>query len=265
MFFYRGLALLVGFVVLSNVGAQTTLDSYPGCYSSCGFVITDYKAGEFQMQALCDKSTSGGGLFFDNIEECANCVRTNNGLSSYFDLEDAEEIITVLQICPTAFPDSRDEMVSAILVISEYGHLAKTTTTEANTTTLSSTAVPATSVSATTTQPPSRTETPPVDESSHSEDKAWIAGPVVGSIVGVALVIVAAIFVLKRHKRNQGAGAAVDLNNQRGDAYEKAELPGEGKARHGLAIHNAMELDSNISAQELASREICELPGDERR
>ncbi|KAJ5373534.1 hypothetical protein N7517_005540 [Penicillium concentricum] len=105
------------------------------------------------------------------------------------------------------------------------------TATEGNTPI--STAVRVTSVSATTTHSATThlasPAVTPVDKNPQSEDRAWIAGPVVGSVAGVTLVIFA-IFVLKRRKRGQSAKVAVDVNNEGG--YDKVELPAEGNARH---------------------------------
>ncbi|KAJ5446658.1 hypothetical protein N7445_001479 [Penicillium cf. griseofulvum] len=262
MFLHCGLAVFAGFSILSNVHAQTPTSgsSNPGCYASCRYLWMDYQP--LEMRELCNQSTSLGSLFFINVEDCANCVRTNNGLSSYFDKEDAEEAITVMDFCQSAIPMSRKEMVSAISIISKYGHLAGTTATPI------STVAPVTSKSPTTTHSPTTQSTSPVvtpvDENPHSEDRAWIAGPVVGSVAGVALVVVAAIFVMKRHKQHQSTKAVVDVNNESG-RYEKAELPAEGNTRHELASQNTVELDSEIGAQELASREVWELPGEGKR
>ncbi|KAK2765145.1 hypothetical protein FQN54_008844 [Arachnomyces sp. PD_36] len=301
MSFWRGRHTLIIGVLLSllfNVEAQTTAggdSANPGCYSRCGFIFLDYDPTK--MLELCDKSTSLGGLFVDNISACADCISKNNALSSYYDQKDAQDTLDIVNLCQSNFPTSHDEMVSAMSVISEQASLVgeiATVPASLSATGTVPTDVPATQTSLTegvaggTAQPfttgrsgETRVQIgtiatlgpgfQPVDETlivnSREGSKAWIAGAVVGPIAGVAL-IVAAIFYVRGRRRLERAKAELPLDVKEdvpSATYEKPELPTQGSERHELEGQNAVEIPANTPPQELGSNAVAELPADERR
>ncbi|KAK6860184.1 hypothetical protein PG990_012516 [Apiospora arundinis] len=60
---------------------------------------------------------------------------------------------------------------------------------------------------------PNPTSTPLNAVSSASEDRSWIAGPIVGAVLGTALVILSIAFVLYRRKKKRRATDAEGLEN----------------------------------------------------
>lgn len=223
-----------------------------------GYIQLDYDPTN--MVELCNKSSSLGGLFVDNISACADCVSNKGGLNSFFDQSDAQDALDIVNLCQSNFPTNHDEMVSAMSVISERAGLVGSIATAPISST--STTAPATGVPATTTEAvPSASETT-TDESTHSENKGWIAGAVIGPIAGVALVIMVFI-LLRRRKRRQSTELPADSKDGVGHLYEKAELPAEGNEQHELSAQTAIETKAKTAPQELASNAVSELPANE--
>jgi hypothetical protein len=68
-------------------------------------------------------------------------------------------------------------------------------------------------------QAPTPTPTPtPTPPPTTPKSNKWIAGPVVGSIAIVLVVVLAVLFLIRRHRRNKSGGAGV--------SYDKAQLDG---------------------------------------
>lgn len=134
-----------------------------------------------------------------------------------------------------------------------------------NATTISSATTPLTSTNSTTTPPATANSTisdfqttatntnlipsaePTSDANSNSENKAWIAGPIAGSISGVAILVLVAFLLFRRRRRRRNA-----MRNPTSDGYtDKPQL-------HSDCVPRAPpdELDAGMRH---------ELPGDEPR
>lgn len=226
-----------------------------------GYIQLDYDPTK--MPEFCNKSSSLGSLALSNFQACANCVQKNGELSSYFDRGDAQDALDIVNLCQSNFATNHSEMVSAMSVISKIGGVVGTIATASFTQT--STSIPTTSASTTNTgptlpAPASPTPNPPGSGSSDPDSQAWIAGPVVGSVAGVAIIVIAVLFIRKRHKRRQAAEATADDYKGGTALYDKPELPAEGIIRHELDAQPVVETTGKSPPQELHSGEISELP-----
>ncbi|KAL2850291.1 hypothetical protein BJY01DRAFT_209983 [Aspergillus pseudoustus] len=277
---FAGLVVLLvisAIVLANNVAAQTatttSLANNPGCYARCRYIQLDYDPT--RMDELCDKERSLGSLFLDNIKSCAECVEEEGELSEYFDRANAQDALDIVNLCQSLFGTDHEEMVSAMSVISSVGGVVGTIASP-SVTVNSTTNVPTSTTSSTTTtttDPSSPTPNPATDESAPSEESsAWIAGPVVGSVAGVAVIIAAALLLLRRRRKRRQATAdpdnGEDKDHSKGGAddhhlYGKPELPGEGHTRHELDGHSAaVETIARPPPQELDAGEVvgAELP-----
>ncbi|KAL3471029.1 hypothetical protein BJX99DRAFT_238210 [Aspergillus californicus] len=265
MFFRSGLVLLTlvgGYPIrFRNAAAQTTTPSaYPGCYVYCRYAHQDYDPE--RVSELCDKERSLGGLFLSNMKQCADCLDEEDELSSYFDTGDAQDLLDMVNLCQANAPTNHSEMVSAMSVISDVAELVGTIGTPAYT--ASSTSVTTTSAAETTTTDPVSTPTAMADEDSGSESRAWVAGPVVGAVVGVAGIILAAFLLWRRYNQRQSIQDPADEDKGADPLHTKPELAGESIMRHELEAQRPVETVAKAPPQELSSGEVFELPDNQK-
>ncbi|KAJ5805656.1 uncharacterized protein N7503_003258 [Penicillium pulvis] len=114
-----------------------------------------------------------------------------------------------------------------------------------------STGVITTTTSAPTVTVTSTTSTP--DKSVSSSSEAWIAGPVIGGVAGVALAAGLAFWLIKR-RRKANAGAEDIAHHELPADNQRPELPGESTPAElpGHKIDNKLELSAPNDAHELA-------------
>lgn len=212
------------------------------------------------------------------MEDCADCVRKNDGLSSYFDESDAQDVLDMVNLCQSLFPESHEEMVSAMSVIKNQGDVVGTLVSAPRASRAFGTpAIDALAtgidVTTTTTEPTASSQSEPTNSTdedskpSSEENKSWIAGAVIGPVVGAALLRGIYVFILKRRKqRRNDAEPAIDEKKEEGGwaTYEKTELPTKEHELHELNAENAKEAPTVQAPQELNSTVVAELPGDER-
>ncbi|KAL2833073.1 hypothetical protein BJY01DRAFT_253676 [Aspergillus pseudoustus] len=98
------------------------------------------------------------------------------------------------------------------------------------------------------------TATPTREPDSGSASKAWIAGPVIGGIVGVLLIVGAIWFWMRRRKAKKGRKAGGDPTG------DMAELEGGG-----LKVKDFSKLDVNKSELPVREHATAELSAEERR
>ncbi|KAJ5182826.1 hypothetical protein N7492_000442 [Penicillium capsulatum] len=251
------LALMAGLFLTPYIAAQTTMRAAnPGCYSSCRFIDMDFD-GE-RIKELCNETTSLGSLFNGNMENCADCVRTNKALNStYYTQKDAQDTLRIVNLCQANFPTNHTNIVSAMSVIKQYGSVYGDIATAQATTSATS---PATGVSATATPTPT-VASPPARDDSTSGNKAWIAGAVIGPVAAVAIVLAGVFFLMRRRKENHMA----DSSTNGGHVYEKSELPAESRQRVELPSEHAVEAAVRVAPQELDAAVLAELPGHDSR
>lgn len=221
-----------------------------------------------RMDDLCDEASSLGDLFNQNMENCADCVRDNNGLNStHYDQGDAQDTLRVVNLCQANFPTNHSNIVSAMSVISKYGKvvgaIAPAQTTTSATTPLAN--VPATAT-ATATSSSTPINTPPVNAGLQSGSKAWIAGAVIGPIAAVAIFAIGILIILKRRKaknsRLKSSTSNIESTERGGYVFEKSELPAQGHERVELPTEHVVEADVRLPPQELESTVLAELQGD---
>lgn len=236
--------------------------------------MNDYDPG--RTEELCNKEHQLGRLFLNNLKACAECIKEKGHLDDYFDKVDAQNARDYVNLCQSLDTSDHKEMVSAMSVIMETGgvlgdiskqvmstSITSPTSTNAPTTNFATTTQ--TSKSETTSQtssstPTGTTESQPASEAS---SKAWIAGPVVGSVAGVSGIIGAAFLLIRRRNRRQKAAQlTAEQDGGPSKPYEKPELPAEERIRHELdgQSQSPVEAMAKVPPQELNSVEVAELP-----
>ncbi|OJJ01902.1 hypothetical protein ASPVEDRAFT_83424 [Aspergillus versicolor CBS 583.65] len=244
---------------VSSTSTYSTSSANPGCYGYCRYLEMDYDPG--RTEELCDKERGLGSLFLENIKTCADCVRDEGGLSDYFDTVDAQDALKIVNLCQSLYTSDHSEMVSAMSVILETGSvMGSISPTKSPTSTSAPTATQ--SSGAETTTDASSEQDASSDDSSTSESRAWIAGPVVGSIAGVSGIIGAAFLIIRRRNRRKNAEDTAEQGSGPEQLHEKPELPTEEHVRHELDGHHAVETEARAPPQELYSGETVELPAD---
>lgn len=219
----------------------------------------DYDPG--RTEELCDKERGLGSLFLENIKTCADCVRDEGGLNDYFDTVDAQGALKIVNLCQSLYTSDHSEMVSAMSVILETGSVMGSISPTKSPTSTSAPTATQSSVAETTTDA-SPEQDASSDDSSSSESRAWIAGPVVGSVAGVSAIIGAAFLIIKRRSRRKNGEDTAEQGSGPDQLHEKPELPAEEHVRHELDGHHAVETEARVPPQELYSGEAAELPAD---
>lgn len=234
--------------------------SRPNLTSPPGYIELDYDPG--QTEDLCDKERSLGSLFLENIKTCADCVRDEGGLNDFFDTVDAQDALKIVNLCQSLYTSDHSEMVSAMSVILETGSvLGNISPTKSPTSTSVPTATQ-TRESEATTDASSSEPTASTEDSASSGSRAWVAGPVVGSVAGVSGIIGAAFLIIRRRNRRKTAQDTTEQGSGPDELHDKPELPAEERIRHELDGQYPAETEARTAPQELNAGEVAELPAD---
>lgn len=215
-----------------------------------------------ETEELCDKEHNLGWQFVDNLKHCADCIKKRGGLSErFFDQGDAQDALDLVNLCQSLYTSDHKEMISAMSVIMETGsvvgyistQITPTSTTSANLTTTTQTSTSETTTEANSPSPTVSPKNQPV-----SESRAWVAGPVVGSVAGVSGIIGAA-FLLIRRRRRQSDKSIAGKDGGPNQLHDKPELPAEEIHHRQSPVETTAKA---LPPQELHSAEIAELPAD---
>ncbi len=209
---------------------------------------------------MCDKERGLGELFLGNMKDCADCIREKGRINDYFDVGDAQEILKIVNLCQSLYTTDHSEMVSAMSVILETGSVYGFISPTKSPTSTSVPTMTGSSDAGTTTDAGSSDSAASTEDSSTSESSAWIAGPVVGSVAGVFLIIGAPFLIIRRLNRREEAQDAAEQGSGPDKLHEKPELSAEERIRHELDGQNALETEARVPPQELYSGEAVELP-----
>ncbi|KAJ5903247.1 hypothetical protein N7504_005630 [Penicillium tannophilum] len=163
----------------------------------------------------------------------ASCFRTT---SSSFSSGTSTTISTL-----SDFPTLSPTLTYKTLTVMSGLDKLRTTSTGVITTTTSAPTVTATST----------TSTP--DRSGSSSSEAWIAGPVIGGVAGVALAGALAFCLIQR-RRKTNAGAEGIAHHELSADNQRPELPGDSTAAElpGHKSDDKVELSAPNDAHELA-------------
>ncbi|KAL7937688.1 hypothetical protein V8C35DRAFT_293249 [Trichoderma chlorosporum] len=227
----------------------------PICFGPCNnaFVIVQ-KDGK--TPALCDDPN-----YRDLVNVCSKCLTANPPAQNTTGLVSSDPYFQLIFYCEFAvhtvtgsFTQTNGQLTTVIYIVPES--LAATSTTGSTTTsrdTKTSQSPPSTSAKASTDKPATPTSSNshgatssspvPVDTSAPAPSShAWIAGPILGSIIGLAVICGILFYLWRRH--GQANRATHNATNY--DApYDKAQLHSDCIPKpepQPVAIH---ELDSN--------------------
>lgn len=234
----ENMTLLEGSVISADATATTLeLDCQPSAYSICtssGMLWPQTVTVGPSLQGMNFDITTYYGSTLWIVSGSASCVVTNSSMgadcvlttSSWYSAGTTINSSTVDGVTVTVGPTLA---FATIPVVSGLDKLAPATTTDA------SPASTATATSAPNTASATAANNASSASSSPSSSNAWIAGPVVGAIAGIALVGALAFWYFRRTRKNTGdaegansagAGGVADWDSRRElqGGYEPPEL-----------------------------------------
>ncbi|KAH6880468.1 hypothetical protein B0T10DRAFT_581799 [Thelonectria olida] len=213
------------------------------CYDDCNGAYQIAKS-KGKVPSLCEPSST----FQKAYNRCANCLKANADEDS--DLRNLvdPQLGQFINYCGldratrTGIFTGTDGAVQTLIYLVPAANTASTTTVGDSTSSRPGTfSRPPTSTTRTSTSSPTTTTAFPIASSASGEaNKAWIAGPVIGVIVGLLLTIAMA-FLLGRRRRKLGHAS------EEGWMFAKAELHADS-----VPPKKPEEIDGQM---------ICELPG----
>ncbi|KFZ08660.1 hypothetical protein V501_05864 [Pseudogymnoascus sp. VKM F-4519 (FW-2642)] len=218
-------------------------------------------ANMVRSPALCAPNSA----FITSYNACTKCIAENGFKSD--EISPLPQFGEVLSYCDLALATSTvtltmtDGKITTIVYIVPETASVSTTGSASSPPERASTAT-ATTSSSTTSSMTSPTVSPTTPHSS-TTSKAWIAGPVVGSIAVLALILVFLLYI-----RNRGQKTTI-THNESGLSYEKAELHGDDviKPIYEAETHEIHEVEGSFPhpAEKPANESTVELPTIEAR
>ncbi|KAJ5993318.1 hypothetical protein N7451_009042 [Penicillium sp. IBT 35674x] len=254
----ENMTLLEGSVISADATATTLeLDCQSSAYSICtssGMLWPQTVTVGPSVQGMNFDITTYYGSTLWIVSGSASCAVTNSSMgadcvittSSWYSAGTTVNSSSVDGATITLEPTLA---FATIPVVSGLEKLAATTTTDASpASTATATSAPNTAAATTTKIPHG--------SSSTSSSNAWIAGPVVGAIAGIALIGALAFWYFRRTRRSNGDAEGANSAGAAGTAdwNRRRELPG---------TYEPPELQSNAPPSELhadATKTNVELP-----
>ncbi|KFY36243.1 hypothetical protein V494_05188 [Pseudogymnoascus sp. VKM F-4513 (FW-928)] len=205
--------------------------------------------------ALCSPDSA----FITTYHACTECIGANRSDSSQY--TPLPEFAQYISYCDLALATSTgiftltDGKVATIFYVVPATASASPTGSSSSSTKPTSTGPTATTAPA----PVSSSTTPPTTPPhSSTTSKAWIAGPVLGAIAVVALIL-GLLFYMRRRGRKTNI-----TRDEFGSPYEKAELHADDvkKPVYEAATHDIHEIEgsSHYLAQKLVEKPANETP-----